>query len=163
MLGIEASISQCFARTLPFDANTVSRIKAEHIVFETKVEGAEESPIFFAFPHGFMSSAVFQALMIPDVANRELSLEDDSQRGAVQELFNLFCGSATRALIEIGYDSMRVSQSVEDIQLQPSGAPIEDIGTSESLVCIQLGVTYASVSNLAWCLIPEGLVKLWQP
>ncbi|MEZ6020285.1 MAG: hypothetical protein R3F17_09335 [Planctomycetota bacterium] len=58
MVGVEAKVACCFARTMPFRPETLERIAKDCILVETTVDGAGDSPVYFVFPVDFVGRAV---------------------------------------------------------------------------------------------------------
>ena len=143
MVGVEAKVVKSLAKVLPTQPETLERVVGPGMVMKTKVEGESEGEVFFAFPPSLFGPAVFEAMMIPINEDLEFNQGDEGHIGALKELMNLFCGSATRS-VQSGFgEDLRVSQSVDDIKMFFPDSDLKAVSPSEgSILCVQTQVEY---------------------
>lgn len=161
MFAIESTILGGGARLLRCQMELVCRMVGKGALMRTKLEGFHSAPIHFAFPPGILGTAVGRALMLPTGDDTELDPEEDIQVEAVQELMNLFCGTATQALQDYSHLELRLSQSVKDLCVDVGGVRRMRLHEGRPLLCVHVDVQTGERKSRTWCLLdPEGATTL---
>ncbi|MHC4375371.1 MAG: hypothetical protein ACYS26_02115 [Planctomycetota bacterium] len=161
MFEIESTVLGGGARLLRCQMELVCRMVGKGALMRTKLEGFHTAPIHFAFPPGILGTAVGRALMLPTGDETELDPEVEIQVEAVQELMNLFCGSATQALQDYSHLELRLSQSVNDLCVDVGGVRRMRLHEDRPLLCIHVDVQTGERKSRTWCLLdPEGATTL---
>ena len=161
MFAIESTVLGGGARLLRCQMDLVCRMVGNGALMRTKLEGFHTAPIHFAFPPGILGTAVGRALMLPTGDGTELDPGEDIQVEAVQELMNLFCGSATHALQDYSSLELRLSQSVDDLCVDVGGVQKMRLNEGRPLLCVHVDVQTGERKNRTWCLLDaEGATTL---
>lgn len=96
----------------------VAKLVADTWVLRTRIEGPEDHDLFCPFPPIVVASLVAKARDLPPEATGSLLASGfgDADLAAFREMADLFCASATRALVDFP-EPLRVSQSVDDLRI----------------------------------------------
>lgn len=161
MFQIESTVLGGGARLLRCQMELVCRMVGQGALMRTKLQGFHNAPIHFAFPSGILGRAVGGALMLPTADETELDPAQELHVEAIQELMNLFCGSATQALVDYSHLDLRLSQSVDDLLVDIGGVRRMRLTEGRPLLCVHVDVQSGEQKSRNWCLLDaEGATTL---
>lgn len=157
MLGFEGDVGASMLRFLPSTPGLLQRIVGSQVLVMTRIEvGGVEGPVYFVIPATVLGTALADALMIrrDGAPPPDIDWENKGHADAVQELVNLFCGSATTALEEADLKA-RISQSVMDLVVHHGEVGDDWMTSPHRTACIQVKTVVGARDATAWCLISE--------
>jgi hypothetical protein len=153
MFGMESTVLGGGARLLRSQMELVCRMVGRGALMQTRLQGFHTAAIHFAFPPGILGPAIGRALMLPQPDETQLDPNQDLHVEAVQELMNLFCGSATQALHDYSHLDLRLSQNVADLNVDVGGVRKLKIVENKPLLCVHVDVKSAGQQVRTWCLL----------
>ncbi|QDU69875.1 hypothetical protein [Engelhardtia mirabilis] len=155
MFGFEAVTTKPLVRVLKSSEDLLRRIIANSVLVTTRGDGPVSGWTLFVFPNELIASAIAAAMMLPG-EGFTLDEANEQQVEAAQELMNLFCGSATKALQSARHE-LRISQSVEHLRVKLNLAEPPRIPEGTGIACVSVDVEANGAVGKAWCLMPEAM------
>lgn len=150
MFDFRSTVHGSGTRLLRCHSELVDEIVGDGALLRTCLLGFDTLPILFVFPSSLLGAAVGCALMAPEA---KLDPEAQHHVEAVQELMNLFCGSATQALQDCCDLDLRVSQSVDDLVVDLKDIHASELTDQKHAFCVHVDIDAGDEKARTWCLL----------